>query len=667
MNDRLPGLRRRLAMARDLERQRPAWVSGPVEIEETQVSSMSPAEARQAGVDAAAALRDATGVPDDELLARIAEMSSDPYFAAGFAETLPPDQLAEVMLGLADTLAALRSPSSYQGDLQRHEEWLAEVTAWYEPLLESVSKTIGTGTFNTGDLAMPPDYAQSWISAITAEVRSHGGSGTALPDQAGILGQLLGAGGRFEDAFILDVAEGVFEYERAFAAEHGGAVWAPRAPASQPGGQSTARGAAPTRRAVPADPLLGIMSALGQSPVAAQQFFSRGGRTTIDVKGVDVAVAERLQYLVVDRRWSGWGSEAGTELGSALEAATTTFRDRGQAGRTSAQIAGETFALIGENTGRGDAWYKFGTDGWEMPTGLRVHVGNMLQSYGADVFRVAARDRADTDATRGHVAWRDDLSTGVYALDRDAMFPEGEMPYGALLDTDHLKRIVGTLGERESDFEPVLVGVFQASNLAIHTNLERAAGDDLPAAAHAFERGENGKYSAAFRSSATAVAGVLNMGRKGAVADEAARAEERALVADALGIVSNAPFMPTISNKWTKLAYDEAKKRALGEVRSSPATAGARFAAQGDELHSALEQMVIEQLVRAEYLSEKGQGDADLMSGLPPQDTILRNEHGQPVGVDFASGAFWDWYVESPLYDAINDEIVTPFKVELSE
>ena len=167
----------------------------------------------------------------------------------------------------------------------------------------------------------------------------------------------------------------MYDDERAFSAEHGGAVWAPRASGFTTAGAGIHD---PSTTGQYVDPLVGIMSALGRNPEAAQRFLSGGGTTTLEVDGVELEVGSRLTYLVVDRTWAAHGNP-GDALGSALAAATTTFRVRDARGRTSAEIAGQTFALVGEQTGEGAEPWR-GDQGRQMWAGMRVHVSQMLAS-----------------------------------------------------------------------------------------------------------------------------------------------------------------------------------------------------------------------------------------------------------------------------------------------
>lgn len=640
VQERLPDLRRRLALAQQIEAASPGWSSGVVTIEESMVCTLGAEEARRAGSQTARALLDGPGVLDAALLARLDELSSDPYFAAGFAAALSPRDLARVVTRLSNVRPVFDGRNG-----QTYEEYQAS-TAWYEAALASMSRTLATATYNTGDLALPDDYARTWVAAITAAPVSGPGAqadGTAVPSQAAALGLLLGSGGRFENRFLGEVADGVYTYERAYTEDDGGALWRGRTTTGQPG-----RGIVDPAGGWYVDPMVGVMSALGRNPVAAQDFLTRGATSTIDVDGVDVTVGERLQYLLVDRTWAAHRAP-GDALGAALQAATTTFRDRDARGEVSAQLAGQAFALIGEQTGQGlEAWR--GDQGWQMHDGLRVHVAQMLASYGADVFRVSTDDNGD------------DLSRGVHGLGSGVLFPEDQMPYGVRMSKEHLATIVGVLGETPEDFEPLLVGLFQANNLAIETGLQRASAEyGTVEAAARFWVGQHDLYSPAFTDAGRAAAWVLETGRGGAEADEAAKKTQAELVADALSTVLDMPFVPEIKGDWLKQGYGETKGWALDQVKDVATDAKGRYSDADGAAREDLERSVMNVLLRAGYLSPEAQGHGAFAGGPPPPDAINEGPDGRPVGFDFESPLYDDWYRQSPVRSIVAERVINTY------
>jgi hypothetical protein len=362
--DSLPGVRRRLALAREIEAQSPGW-QGPVTIDESTISTMDPAEAQQAGADAALALLDGSGVPDAELLAQLEEMSGDPYFAAGFAKELSPEQLAEVVTRLSGSRRPLDGSQTYEENLATN--------AWYDKVLVSMSRTLATATHSTGDLALPSDYGRSWVQAITAELPTDtygDGSGTARYDQAAALGLLLGSGGRFEEAVVSTVAEGVYAYERSYGDEHGGKVWYPRSSGAQVAGAGIYD---PSTTGMYVDPMVGVMNAVALHPELAARF--------LNPDGGGPKAQSRAEYLIGDRTW---GQDDFDAIARVLDAGGTVWHTT-EATRAqqeqSAWIASATVHHLAERDG-GRHDRRIGEAGKDS-------LGHLLGAYIADIDTVA--------------------------------------------------------------------------------------------------------------------------------------------------------------------------------------------------------------------------------------------------------------------------------------
>jgi anti-sigma factor ChrR (cupin superfamily) len=84
VRDQIPGLRRRLALAQQIEAQARGF-QPTVQIDETRLSSVPPDVAIAQGAAAAKKVKESGADLDPALIAQIAENQSDPYFAAGFA------------------------------------------------------------------------------------------------------------------------------------------------------------------------------------------------------------------------------------------------------------------------------------------------------------------------------------------------------------------------------------------------------------------------------------------------------------------------------------------------------------------------------------------------------------------------------------------------------
>lgn len=634
--DVLPGVRRRYAMAQALEGTNPSWTPGTAEVDESALSVVDPFLAITNGEKAAAALRDGDGEPDAALIAELRANMNDPYYASGFASELSPDELAALVL----RLSGARAPADGYLD----GEALAQRNAWYGQVVDAVSTTLGTATRATGELALPPGYAESWVEEITAEVPdAQFPDGTGQVDHANALGVLLSAG-TFSLAFLGRVSEGVYDYERDFAENHRGDPWALRS--SSPATPFVVYGA---DGQIVRDPMAGIMSALGKNAAAAQNFFSGGAEVTVTVGGTEMQVSDRLKYLLLDRDGP---STSDTSIGSAVEAATTQLRNQNGTGRISAELAAQTFALVGQDI----------TSGGELPDGLRPSIAAVLASYGADVHRVV-------------VSGSDDLATrGWSSLGSGSFFPP-DMPYGASIDRDLLASVVGVLGEDQAVLTVLATGVTQAGNLAISTGLQRAMGNpSLEANAFALFAGQLDEANPAITRASVVLGSILDMAYEGAAADDAEKTERAEIIASAMNIAADLPLVPEIKSEWLKFSVDQAKDRAVDAVKgSSPATAEKEYEALQQEIRDRLTRAVADQLLQNEYLgsvqvtgSLRGGFDVvaqpvDGMTLPSDVDAYVISEDGRVIGFDQTSGAFQAWLGRSSLYSYLNDDVTGPF------
>lgn len=634
--DVLPGVRRRYAMAEALEGSDPSWAPGTARVDESTLSTVDPELAAKNGKEAAAALLDGDGKPDAALIAQLEANMDDPYFASGFAKELSPDELAAIVLRLSRE----RAPADGRLDADA----LAESNAWYGKVVGSISTTLGTATRATGELALPSGYAQSWVDEMTAEVQSgQFPDGTGQVDHANALGVLLGSG-TFSLAFLGRVSEGVYEYEREYHENHRGDPWAARS-----GNPATSLVVYDADGQIVRDPMAGVMSALGKNPDAAQNFFAGGDEVTVKVDGQDMQVSDRLKYMLVDRDGP---ATTDAPLGSALEAATTAHRNDNGTGRTSADLAGQTFALVGQDV----------KSGGDLPDGMRLSLARMLTSYGADVHRVVISG-SDPLGSRG---WSQ-LGSGTF-------FPP-DMPYGVSLDSELLQGVVAELGKDQTAFRVLATGMAQAGNLTMATGLQRAMTDpEVDASASTLFANQLTGANASITRASTALGTILEWGYGGAAADEAERTERATMIADVLSLASDVPLVPDIKSEWLQVGFDQAKEQTLDAIKGSGATGAEKtFIEAQEEVVSNLERSVADQLLLNGYL-----GTVDItgsersgyeVSAQPPPglelptdvNAYVISEHGEVMGFNQDSDAFKEWLGDSPLYSYLDGSVTTPF------
>jgi len=658
----LPGVRRRLALAQALEGSNPCWPTGTVELDdEVGLSSMEPGEAEAAGRELALSLLDGSGKPTEAQIALLEQMGDDPYFASGFAHAVTADELAGIITGLSQE----RTDRSQCVDEQ---EW-TDRNAWYGRVVVGMSTTLGTATRATGDLALPPGYGQSWVEVMTAEVQSGlFPDGVGVADHANALGLLLGSG-RFSLAFTGTVADGVYDYEREFQENYPGGVWDQRR-----GDPGTGRVVYDLNGVEFYDPMAGVMAALGKDPAAAQNFFAGGDTVTVRIDGQDLVVSDRLKYLVCDRSWAVDPSNGGS-LGQALVAATTVFRDRAGTGMVSAQIASQTFALIGEKTGEDGG-------GWQMPDGMVPHVAQMLSAYGTDVFRAVVMDT-------------DHLEDGWAQLDGPgavALFPDG-LAYGAVLDADLLERLVGRIG---ADTNPVVLdeygriipgsvnpdgenvtqttsvqilmsGVTVASQLAITTKLDEAVAKVPNAPVDLMRGGRVPAVNDSLRNAASVMGWVVDAAFTGAKDDEAEAAAHDKLFTDALNAIMALPYLK-LGEPIAQWALDQGRLAAVRSIQAgAPVEATEAIEGIDEELPGAASNMVMNLLLKAGYL-EPWVFDAANVEANGEQYVAPDREDGgfvipgDPPVFDLESDAYTYWLQSNGPLGLLQDRVVVPYK-----
>ncbi|SEF10664.1 ADP-ribosyltransferase [Jiangella alba] len=313
IDDELPGLRRRLALARHIEAQTP----GPqafVQLDESTIPTATPEEARERADRAAELLEDYDdGDPPQELVDLLAENATDPYFAHQLATQVSPEEVADFVVGASSTrrqMAGATMPGDVE-DVERFDDA-------YEATLDGLGAAYGTATQGTGDLALPDDYAASWSSAITEE-------SPEVLGQASALGLVISRG-TFSADFLTTVATDVYEYERELDEDD---MWWKRAHsemgANGYGAIDPVHGddeGAPTGYTEYYDPLAGIMSAVGRNPEAGHALFGTGTFTYIEAGDESGMVNEFLEYVLAKRKWpvdDGAGADA------AIAAAITPY------------------------------------------------------------------------------------------------------------------------------------------------------------------------------------------------------------------------------------------------------------------------------------------------------------------------------------------------------
>lgn len=644
-DDELPGLRRRLNLAIAADSQRPMGLRGtPVRITEP---TMTMEQATQLGRDLAGRLEAADLCHDaqafDALAAEVAAHAGDPDVMSAFVEALGAQGLLEVMNQVA--VPPLNPVATIDTDSRAS-------------LLAALKSGLATA-----DMVWPADRSAQFATALV-EAATAGSS-------CSVLSYLL-YDSQYSVAFLGAAADAVDAFDRT-GWDGGPGRWSPDA---VPGywGLYFPEGAAGAY----ADPVVSLMTALALQPEVAQEFFSGGPGVTVPIAGQDLQVAARLQYYIQDREWVSEAA-AGEALGRALVGATTVLRDRSESGRVSAQIASQAFALMGEKIGQVDDVGQ----AWDIPTGMRAHVAQMLASYGTDMFCAI---------TFGS----DRLEDGWAQLDDPgsvAVFPDG-LAYGAAMNRALLERIVGSIG---ADTTPVFLddrgriitgavdpsdegltqvtsvqilmsGVTVASQLAITTGLDKAMVQTPDtAASHLMLGWSIPAIDNALLNSASVMGWVVDAAFTGASNDEARAAARDKMLTDALNATMALPYLK-LGEPIAQWALDQGRLAVVRSIQAgAPVEATEAIEGIDEELPGAVSHMVMNLLLQAGYLEPSVFDAVNAEAGGDRYQAPDRGDGGfvipgDPPHFDLNSDEYTRWLRSEGPSVLLQDRIVGPYK-----
>lgn len=642
----LPGLRRRLSMAIAVEAQTVGESPGIAVLEDdTAIPTTDPDEAQANGRETALALVEADGVPDLALIEEVAENANDPYFAAGLAQELSPEEIASILGEFDEYLEenepegiGLTTPMGEWGERYGEVVEFNELVDGYELLVTGLGTTMGTASNNVGDLALPDSYAEQWAAVITDDEWENN-DGAALA--------LLLENGTYSTSFLDTVSEAVYNEE--IDSDPSDPVWGPRGEIRGLNGDDVF------------DPMASVMSALGRNPEAAQNFFNGGGTIDEAVHEDDITytydppVSSRLQYLLQERTWADSSDNSnGGYLGEALEAATTHFRNDEYSGLISAKIASQTFLLIGQHTG-------YNPDGndrvWQMWDGMREPMANIVASYSSDLIHVANQEGDHNE-----------LAEGWFSID-SARFGD-DVPYGANMDRDAMGNLLGTLGENDEQIDIVLSGLAVASRWRIDMGLDDATSFENSDGRVDFLQGNNVPAANATNEVSLASGWVIGEMFEGARDDEDRQMSEfeaQQRFVNALTSMPNA--IP--GGAWGSYAFNQLKDLAFEEMEGNlPTGADGDYSELAEQTSTALERMVLNELLQRgffddEVFEEANGGPDGGPYGDPMPDGVVI-EGSDPPEFDFASDA-WDEWINKPFVEFIGDHVTGPFFEGLEE
>ncbi len=637
-----PGLKRRLALAQKIEAQGKSF-QGVIKIDESQLSKVDPITAQANGAAAAKALNDSGGKVDPKVIAEIKANQDDPYFAAGLGQNLTPAQLAAIVQGASNNY--------------RYSEAGKDSTEFtnYHNLMSALGTTLGTATRNTGSLALPRGAAQQWSDLITADPS---GDDNYKPNQAAALSTLLRYGD-YDTKFLNTVSTNVYNYERS---KGGDPVWRPRS-----GGEDDIldpdKGMDTTT-----DAMANVLAGLGHNPDAAQQFFDVGNpnasTTTVKINGHDIKFNSRLEYLTTERTWSVDNmSDGGAGLGGAIDAATTFYRNNGSTGQISATLASQTMALVGNKIGdgaHGGHIYELGagaSDGWQVPDGLRTPLARLVASYAPDLMRVGPDGRNSDDLTKG---WTQ--ASGQF-------FPPNG-PTGASLDKGLMTKLLGTLGQNQTNIDIVSTGVGGAGNLRMRYALQQELAKDPNAPTKLLQGQTLPDLVGASNEIAGTMGYVINSAYKGDSSNQEFQKKQAEALSKAMGIVLAAPtFAVPESAPWTGYLLDQVEDTALDKIGEGPdQDAQGTYNVQASTSSLNLQHVMLNNLLAGGYLDKKYFDKAGADYTPPPAGALQVGGDGKPLDpprFDFSSTAYQNWARGGQnLQTFLNTNVLVPFHNE---
>ncbi|NRQ36664.1 hypothetical protein HII36_33240 [Nonomuraea sp. NN258] len=364
---------------------------GVIWADESAWLSKSPAAGAAAAAALAGRLRaeGKKGAINSQTLAELAKHQNDPYFAVAFAIQVPPSQLRTHLAALYRTHAARFDAD---GESQAEVERFAVI----------LSNLIATATHGAGSMKIPRDYADRLIEHLDT------------PETTFALGKLL-RHGRFDERFLRDLVTKIYDHERR--QPPGSSYWLNLNP-----------GVPPMCEVPPElkDPMTAVAAALANHPAVAQDFFTDPARRP-------------LAYLMRERTWPG---VTDAELGRALVAATTTYRDHGE---PAGESRGHKSALIA-------SWAVHFWNDESTRTNLphtRLSVARIFAGYLNDLHRLSDGRFAE--------------KPGVIVLPDPDPYLSGIQSYGAAFEPEAVKNVMTWAFSDPDAFGTVAAGHAQYS------------------------------------------------------------------------------------------------------------------------------------------------------------------------------------------------------------
>ncbi|GAA3171130.1 hypothetical protein [Nonomuraea roseoviolacea] len=394
MSDRIPALQGRLDLILATPDREPGK-GGTLWANESDWLSKSPAEGAASARTLAARLRERIKdhALDAKSVADVERHRNDPYFALALAKEIPPRELKALIA------------RTYGAGLTQSERPSQRDVRTQDRLAALLSRILGTASRGVGSMRLPADYADRLVEDVEN------------PQNAFAVKKLL-QDGDFDPAFLLTVVRKLYDKDVA----HPPDPSLPRDPWTKPGPKDVSPG--------DLSPMGTALVALAHHPAVAQDFFTDPQRRP-------------LAYLMRKHPWDG---DADGDLGWAIQAASTEFRDHdlppgGSRGYRSALIASWAVRFWSDPKVQGN-----------LPH-TRGNLGTVLGHYIGDVHRDA---QSFTDKVPGVVA----------SPDPDKSL-RGAEPYGATFNGSDIQKAMTWAFADDDALETVAAahGVYSAKLL----------------------------------------------------------------------------------------------------------------------------------------------------------------------------------------------------------
>jgi len=316
----------------------------------TAICGRSPAELQ--GLVDAIAQEELSDAQWDEVVGAVGSMDEELYAAAIYS-TLPPEAVATLAWRLSATYS-----------------WPLKAPASYFSRIGALGVLLGVATRSIC-APLQADYASDVVSVLKRN-----------PSPLPAAMSMILAHGQYDPPFALTIATQISQYETT-----PGFSW--QNVAEEPNQIHMIADDGSWRT----DAMAGILAMLATAPDAAQEFFTTGDTTPLDGYGFDVN--SRLDHLIREHSWTSYSDE-GAGLGAVLESAATTYRTLDSRGQTSASLATQIFALVGDRT----------NNHWQMPTGMRPNMATIVASYMPDLLTASDYPATIADFSSGGVLYQ---------------------------------------------------------------------------------------------------------------------------------------------------------------------------------------------------------------------------------------------------------------------